>query len=296
MDSLSTGNHTFPKLRSDNSKSCVSIVSKAETFYSAHTEFGVIEDFKHNTYMIVSNSDIRPADTTTLKPMIRSDSGYAEIIQNDDRRSSTTARTSSSRLSRRHHKSHSQTRTSRDDNNKRPGSKRATKSSPSIYPAGVRPTLQNRYSISSRKSAPRPSVDHVYQFPDLIDAVSQTSRSPPISRSATLREGRLSSSEAVVVPHPSLPPQQQLYWTSHETRLQEYAAIDAASKGLRGLVVRMLPDCILPKETRRTRFCRRGEVDEDDDRCSVRRYRLCVDDEKIEELTEKKAWWRWARK
>lgn len=58
----------------------------------------------------------------------------------------------------------------------------------------------------------------------------------------------------------------------------EYAAIDAASKGVRGFFIKLVPDCILPVEKRRTRFCEGEEVGGREG--SVRRYRLCLPEEK----------------
>ncbi|KAK7747412.1 hypothetical protein SLS53_001667 [Cytospora paraplurivora] len=63
------------------------------------------------------------------------------------------------------------------------------------------------------------------------------------------------------------PPQTTHYWTSDRTRRLEYAAIDAASRGVRGWIMRnCMPECLVPKEKRRVAF--------DDDTGSVRRYRL----------------------
>ena len=54
---------------------------------------------------------------------------------------------------------------------------------------------------------------------------------------------------------------------SDQTRRLEYAAIDAASRGIKGWVMKhVVPDCFVPKENRRLTF--------DDDTGSVRRYRL----------------------
>lgn len=75
-----------------------------------------------------------------------------------------------------------------------------------------------------------------------------------------------------VTPHagpasPTPPPQTTHYWTSDRTRRLEYAAIDAASRGVRGWVMRnVVPDCFVSRESRRLGF--------DDDGGSVRRYRL----------------------
>ncbi|KAF2971701.1 hypothetical protein GQX73_g1827 [Xylaria multiplex] len=66
--------------------------------------------------------------------------------------------------------------------------------------------------------------------------------------------------------HPP-PPQTTHYWMSDHTRRLEYAAIDAASRGIKGWVMKyVVPDCFVPKDNRRLTF--------DDDTGSVRRYRL----------------------
>ncbi|KAK2052783.1 hypothetical protein LY76DRAFT_650309 [Colletotrichum caudatum] len=68
-----------------------------------------------------------------------------------------------------------------------------------------------------------------------------------------------------------LPPQATHYWTSDRTRRLEYAAIDAASRGVKGWVRRhLVPDCFVPREK---------HVAFDDDTGSVRRYRLELDEE-----------------
>ncbi|KAL2890133.1 hypothetical protein HOO65_020675 [Ceratocystis lukuohia] len=67
-------------------------------------------------------------------------------------------------------------------------------------------------------------------------------------------------------------PQTTQYWTSDHTRRLEYAAIDAASRGVRGWVMRnLVPDCLVPKHNKQ-------HVAFDDDTGSVRRYRLDLDD------------------
>lgn len=68
-----------------------------------------------------------------------------------------------------------------------------------------------------------------------------------------------------------LPPQTTHYWTSDRTRRLEYAAIDAAGKGVKGWIRKnLLPDCFAGKN-RHVAF--------DDDTGSVRRYRLDLEDE-----------------
>ncbi|KAL7797423.1 hypothetical protein V8C37DRAFT_310146 [Trichoderma ceciliae] len=75
-------------------------------------------------------------------------------------------------------------------------------------------------------------------------------------------------------PNTCVPPQTTHYWTSDRTRRMEYAAIDAASKGVKGWIRRnLLPDCLVGKN-RHVAF--------DDDSGSVRRYRLDLEDEQDE--------------
>jgi hypothetical protein len=81
-----------------------------------------------------------------------------------------------------------------------------------------------------------------------------------------------------------VPPQPTHYWTSDRTRRLEYAAIDAAHRGLKGWVRRhLVPGCFLPKE--------KGHVAFDDDTGSVRRYRLEMDEDCVGEKTQKPSAW-----
>lgn len=85
-------------------------------------------------------------------------------------------------------------------------------------------------------------------------------------------------------PSESLPPQSTHYWTSDRTRRLEYAAIDAAHRGLKGWVRRhLIPGCFLPKE--------KGHVAFDDDTGSVRRYRLEMEEECANEKASKISAW-----
>jgi hypothetical protein len=83
-----------------------------------------------------------------------------------------------------------------------------------------------------------------------------------------------------------LPPQTTHYWTSDKTRRLEYAAIDAASRGVRGWVMRhVVPDCFVPKSKRRVGF--------EDDRGSVVRYRLELEEDSHTEKHDgkRRTWW-----
>lgn len=98
--------------------------------------------------------------------------------------------------------------------------------------------------------------------------------------------------EDAVVVRPPMPPPTTHYWTSDHTRRLEYAAIDAARRGVRGWVRRnLVPDCMAPKDG--------GHLDFDDDTGSVRRYRLELDDADMAHVAERKSrknkWFPWAR-
>jgi hypothetical protein len=187
--------------------------------------------------------------------MIRSDSGYEDGSQ--ARRSTST---SSSRRPR-----HSSSVA-------RPAIKRAAKSTQtSSRYSGPRPPLQSRYTNPrpATSTSNLPTTYQFFQFPSLVDTASL-----PTETESVLRPQGPPHTQSLPPP-PSTP----LYWTSSETRRLEYAAIDAASKGIRGFVTRLVPDCILPKDLRRTRFSNDDDAD-DDDAGSVRRYRLRLPEEK----------------
>lgn len=102
-----------------------------------------------------------------------------------------------------------------------------------------------------------------FQFPSLADDESASD---------------FSHQESVT--HQAPPPASTVYWTSEETRRLEYAAIDAASKGVKGLVARLIPACFVSEQRRRTKF---SEEDQGSDCGSVRRYRLCMDEQEEKE-------------
>lgn len=101
-------------------------------------------------------------------------------------------------------------------------------------------------------------------------------------------------------PVPTPPPRTTHYWTSDRTRRLEYAAIDAATRGVKGWIMRhLVPDCFIPGDNRHVSF--------DDDSGSVRRYRLELEDDmtghKVEKMTvseepvsRRKGWRFWRRR
>ncbi|PMD22774.1 hypothetical protein NA56DRAFT_701854 [Hyaloscypha hepaticicola] len=193
--------------------------------------------------------------------MARQDSGYQEMSP----RTSTSSRHSSTRPSKPKRRS---TAESSSKSSSRPSNKKTSRSSTSG--AQVRTSISgSRPSLSSRHTSPFPRTDianihapyKFFQFPAPVLAALPPSEPEPEPQE----------------PAPLPPPATTQYWTSDTTRRMEYAAIDAAGKGVRGFFIRLVPDCILPPASRRTRFC---EDDAASDAGSVRRYRLCLPEEK----------------
>lgn len=84
-----------------------------------------------------------------------------------------------------------------------------------------------------------------------------------------------------------MPPPTTHYWTSDQTRRLEYAAIDAARRGVRGWARRnLVPRCMVPKDG--------GHLDFDDDSGSVRRYRLDIDESETKR-EGKRGWFSWLK-
>ncbi|KKA27263.1 hypothetical protein TD95_004092 [Thielaviopsis punctulata] len=172
-------------------------------------------------------------------------------------------------------RSHSSRRNSTISNMPSPTSSSSSTSSHRRVRSSRRP--QHRASASYmrcptsmyRRPTP-PSQIALFNFPGF------DSHCEPASSSAHLGLSEPPSPTDFITPSLSMPPQTTHYWTSDDTRRQEYAAIDAASRGVKGWVLRKLvPDCLLPKQSKQ-------HVAFDDDTGSVRRYRLDLDD--VEEV------------
>lgn len=212
--------------------------------------------------------------------MVRQDSGYE---------SGAATRTSSSTKRHRNSSKQSSSSPSRSDRaSKRPGLRRSGASNPVSHTPGRssltmnRPTFltpQQQQNLNRKNSyfqfpAPenleqeqdqssRPSVDlaPVILKVNTANLNTETNQSPDTSAAR-----HRAWSNSPVSPF-AVPPPTTHYWTSDRTRQLEYAAIDAASKGVRGWIMRnMVPDCFVPRDTRRAGF--------EDDGGSVRRYRI----------------------
>ncbi|KAK4201515.1 hypothetical protein QBC40DRAFT_171394 [Triangularia verruculosa] len=203
--------------------------------------------------------------TTSQRPpvaweMRRQDSGYESINPRDSFTS--------------HHKGASTTSLASSGRKRvRPATRRSPRSAP-----------VSQLQRSSRRSA---SPTCGYRQPEEVQQQEVTYFQFPqpqfTSEPAAFDEAPMSaeanySHKSEVATYPP-PPQTTHYWTSDQTRRLEYAAIDAASKGVRGWVMRhVVPECLVPTSKRRVGF--------EDDRGSVIRYRLDLD---TEEDAEEKA-------
>ncbi|ESZ98421.1 hypothetical protein SBOR_1202 [Sclerotinia borealis F-4128] len=268
-----------------NNRSQSSINSDAAVFYSAQAHPTPIE----LEQQIPQSYSSRAHPGTTSSPrefqptkMDRQDSGFAENIAympSHMRKSSSRPSSKSSSQNPRPSLNPSRKSCSRSKDSSGPSSsassatsrstpKRSPKS-PRASTSHSRPNLSSRHHHSQTlSSSPQYQFFH---FPSLSDDISQE------------------TSDTAVTPAPP-PPATIHYWTSDQTRKLEYAAIDAASKGIRGFVVKCIPDCFLPVEKRGTRFCEEDmrECDDDDDAGSVRRYRLVLEDEVENEMKGEK--------
>ncbi|CAK7246170.1 MAG: hypothetical protein STHCBS139747_007793 [Sporothrix thermara] len=225
----------------------------------------------------------------------RQDSGYE----------STTPYERQPRISGMSHRHASSTTSSRTDSRTRPAARRAAKSGSSVSRLPKTSKLSSRaplihsanaalvtvtpsgYSYGYHNSNPYDSAETSYlHFPPPephlgADEIFPHPNSPthddfydsyayPVGNN--YNNGRDDSYNINYNPVYQAPPQTTHYWTSDQTRRLEYAAIDAASRGFKGWMLRhMVPDCFVPKAKRRVTF--------DDDTGSVRRYRIELETE-----------------
>lgn len=209
-----------------------------------------------------SIDDERPM---TAVKMQRQDSGYESYGPSP--RSSTSTSNSRPAVARR--VSNASSVTASPQVRRRPSTRRSAKS----YPQ----TRSGQSLHHMRSGMPvQPQPVSYFQFP-----------SPePIELSGHVNP---SVEEAPLSPV-SPPPQTTHYWTSDSTRRLEYAAIDAASRGFKGWVRRtLIPDCFVPKESRHVSF--------DDDTGSVRRYRLELEEDDVQDektTRRRKPWQFWS--
>ncbi|KAI1405073.1 hypothetical protein F4819DRAFT_53206 [Hypoxylon fuscum] len=203
---------------------------------TTYHSFHDIELYEPRVANAVNNREpSRQEDKFKFKPITRHDSGYESI------RSSTCQ-------SSQRHNSTTSTSSSQARPRTRPSMRRATKSSPTPHLRSVQPLHV--------ATLPQQQPTTYYYFP------------PPESLSGEDEDAHNAEPSYPLPPH-------TLYWTSDDTRRLEYAAIDAASRGVKGWFMKhIVPDCFVPKSSRRVGF---------DDTGSVRRYRLELECDEMKE-------------
>ncbi|KAH7381101.1 hypothetical protein BKA64DRAFT_228129 [Cadophora sp. MPI-SDFR-AT-0126] len=282
----------------NRSLSSLSATSDAATFHSAHAHLSNMElrqlslTQPHHSSVLTSlplsnTTQPLPSPKLTAIKMDRQDSGYAEshshssstphspISTSHSRRTSASSSVKRQNSPSTHQNTSSTSRpkkrtTNSSSSSTRPSTKRTTTQVRTSNP-GSRPSLSSRHTTPYAHSQISQQPYQFFQFPSLTDS------SPPQTTSTFIHPNSPSSNPTTMSPPP--PPATIQYWTSDSTRRLEYAAIDAASKGVRGFFIKLLPDCILPASSRRTKFHREDD-DGASDAGSVRRYRLVLPEEK----------------
>lgn len=281
----------------DRPDSRVSLARSDTTYHS----FQDIEMFEHQAPCPPSQiSTVHPSPVTPsadkeqeemsfVREMRRQDSGYESIAPRDHRTSSSSPSPTPSTPRPHYRRSHTTTQ-------RTPRPRRTGRHSVSPPASSSRAHQQVTYFHFPHFTSSDPALHEQQQqhslpiialpgFPVMPTTApaTPTPRYPP--RSSTPPPPATST-------HHPLPPPTTHYWTSDRTRRLEYAAIDAASKGVRGWIIRhVVPDCFVPPSKRRVGF--------EDDRGSVVRYRLELDQdcgsviEKAESVRMRgfKGWW-----
>ncbi|TGJ86579.1 hypothetical protein E0Z10_g2153 [Xylaria hypoxylon] len=217
----------------------------------------------HSFYDIELFEPASPVATLRKPPNRDEQSGPKPIIRHDSGYESTYSASSHGHTSRIDHKT-SQTR-----NQGRPSIQHAPNSRPVSYTR--RHSGHSLCTMTMPQQQQQPNSYYYFPSPEITGPDEATE-------------------ETDQVYHP-LPPQTTHYWMSDHTRRLEYAAIDAASRGIKGWVMKhVVPDCFVPKDNRRLTF--------DDDTGSVRRYRLeleCDDSSVKKGKRSKKLGWLFGR-
>ncbi|KAI5464902.1 hypothetical protein BGZ63DRAFT_166598 [Mariannaea sp. PMI_226] len=212
--------------------------------------------------------DQRPVTATNMQ---RQDSGY-ESTTPPRRASTSNSRPSVARHSSNGSSSGGGGMAARFRN--RPSLRRGTKSQQQV--AGARTSNQSLHA--ARSNTTQSNAFFHFPSPDPI----QLADSAPDARVAP-------------TPSPTPPPQTTHYWTSDRTRRLEYAAIDAATRGVKGWILKhLVPDCFVPERNKHIPF--------EDDSGSVRRYRLDLEEERDEKVVSikgfrrRRGWRFWRRR
>lgn len=148
----------------------------------------------------------------------------------------------------------------------------------------VRSTHGRKLSTDSHQPPSRPATT---RRPQRVTGLSHHPQKQPPATLFQFPEPDLPAPEHELETHGAMPPPTTHYWTSDHTRRLEYAAIDAARRGVRGWARRnLVPRCMAPKDG--------GHLDFDDDSGSVRRYRLDIDETETKR-EGKRGWLSWLK-
>ncbi|KAK3381946.1 hypothetical protein B0H63DRAFT_451235 [Podospora didyma] len=266
----------------------VSLTPSDTTYHSFHDvelyEPEAVQPPRPKPSVLQSPVTILPASKnhgrSISQEMRRQDSGYESMVPRDSLSSS----------SRNRRMSAASVTSSTHRQRTRPSAHRPTRSGPVSYlPRKHRQSISPQRCYSSRRSESQQPVTffHFPHFTTSEPVLDETEMTDNARGTQAYGDVPLASYAAdAETPAYPLPPQTTHYWTSDRTRRLEYAAIDAARKGVRGWVMRhIVPDCFVPKSKRRVGF--------EDDRGSVVRYRLDLD---VDDGPEKsghgrKDWW-----
>ncbi|KAI5856163.1 hypothetical protein GGS23DRAFT_601271 [Durotheca rogersii] len=233
-----------------NRRRPVSVASAAGSDTTYHS-FHDIEMYKPPAALPApagSQAPPRDEDEFKFKPILRHDSGYESIRPR--------SRSAASRPAPPRRDSSMSTGPAQPRIRARPSVRRSVKSTSS-------PRIGAQTLHAAPPPPPPPPANTYFCFPPLEPLASG------------LGEEEDEDARAAEPAYPP-PPQTTHYWLSDHTRRLEYAAIDAASRGVKGWFLKhVVPDCFVPKASRRVGF--------DDDTGSVRRYRLELECEEAEE-------------
>ncbi|KAI1757858.1 hypothetical protein F4782DRAFT_524557 [Xylaria castorea] len=198
------------------SQSPVSVAASDTTYHSFHD----VELFEPASPVATLRIPPQKAEQSEPKPqqITRHDSGYESTY-------SGSSHSQSPGMSNRN--------ASRTRRQKRPSVQRAAKSTPTSYP---RRLSGQSLRMPTPQQNQQPNSYYYFPSPEEING------------------GDEADEETEQVYHPP-PPRTTHYWTSDHTRRLEYAAIDAASCGVKGWVMKhVVPDCLVPKDNRRLTF------------------------------------------
>lgn len=280
-----------------HNRSQSSLNSDACTFHSAtasHSREGRLS----TSTLAIELQPHKPARESRLESikMDSSDSGYEDGLLHNGRRDSTFSLSSPRQsTSSRHASPRTSLSTSRPQQSQQTSQSKRRSQHRTTTSASSTAAPPRRSTSSWRAGAPRPSLHARHTTPYIRTSAAPNPSSgnttasypqayfqfPPIALTETPQNNDELPSEndrarEREMQNRSPPPTTIQYWTSDSTRRLEYAAIDAASKGVRGFVMKLIPDCFLPSSTKANRF--HDGVD-DDDVGSVRRYRLDLPEE-----------------